>query len=88
MITTVITQQFPADSVSSLPEAPLAYARGLDAEEEPLSVIHVLGLNLDTTILTIPRATEDVSLGCSAFAGICTDLGWRKSSEPRPVHML
>lgn len=30
-----------------LPEAPLAYARGLDAEEEPLSVIHVLGLNLD-----------------------------------------
>ena len=36
-----------ADSVSSLPEAPLAYARGLDAEEEPLSVIHVLGLNLD-----------------------------------------
>jgi len=111
VITTVITQQFPADSVSSLPEAPLAYARGLDAEEEPLSVIHVLGLNLDrdplnfsvnplkmvdwkwinyldTTILTIPRATEDVSLGCSAFAGICTDLGWRKSSEPRPVHML
>ena len=91
----------------SLPEAPLAYARDLDAEEEPLSVIHVLGLKLDRDPVnfsanplklvdwkwikwldtTVPLATEDVSLGCGAFAGICTDLGWRKSSEPRP-HML